>query len=265
MFFIVVFITQSGMSQKRTYFPQEKLIHPKCAKSNDTNSCLDSIVETKLLLILNLEKTKRLFYEDTLRVAVIFPVSKKGHVFEDYIKTSYYDEVITPRLEKSNSYYLKQLPQFKIKNRKPRPYNSFHRFEYKYVINYDDHKTLKKIKIPYQYTGGVITEVPLFPDCKRTDGFKDRLCFNDKLKNHVSKYFQYPEEAQQNNLQGIVNTSFTVGKDGIPFNFIATGVHKLLEDEALRILSLLPKLKPGMKNGIPVEVPYTFPITFRIQ
>ena len=38
-----------------------------------------------------------------------------------------------------------------------------------------------------------------------------------------------------------------------------------LDEEALRIVSLMPKWKPGMQKGQPVRVKYTVPVTFRLD
>jgi len=38
-----------------------------------------------------------------------------------------------------------------------------------------------------------------------------------------------------------------------------------LENEAKRIISLLPKIKPGKENGVRVRVPFSIPITFKLQ
>jgi protein TonB len=38
----------------------------------------------------------------------------------------------------------------------------------------------------------------------------------------------------------------------------------ILEDEAIRIMKLLPKLKPDIQRGKPVKVKYAQPIVFRL-
>jgi hypothetical protein len=43
---------------------------------------------------------------------------------------------------------------------------------------------------------------------------------------------------------------------------IRRGVQKTLDEEAIRVVSLLPKYKPGYQNGRPVSVQYTLPIRF---
>ncbi len=39
---------------------------------------------------------------------------------------------------------------------------------------------------------------------------------------------------------------------------------KLLSDEAVRVVKMIPKFKPGMQGGKPVNVWYQLPLTFRL-
>ena len=40
---------------------------------------------------------------------------------------------------------------------------------------------------------------------------------------------------------------------------------ELFEEEAVRVVSNMPKWKPGVRNGIPMKVEYELPINFRID
>ncbi len=44
----------------------------------------------------------------------------------------------------------------------------------------------------------------------------------------------------------------------------ARAPHPRLEQEAVRVINLLPKMKPGIKNGKPVIVPYSLPMIFQV-
>ena len=56
-----------------------------------------------------------------------------------------------------------------------------------------------------------------------------------------------------------------VGKDGNVSGIRTRGPDNNLENEAKRIISLLPKIKPGKENGVRVRVPFSIPITFKLQ
>ena len=80
------------------------------------------------------------------------------------------------------------------------------------------------------------------------------------------KNFNYPEEAQEKGIQGRVNTMFLIAKDGTISAIAKMGPDKILEDEAVRIISKLPKMKPGRQaNGKAVTVPFSIPITFKLK
>ncbi len=108
-----------------------------------------------------------------------------------------------------------------------------------------------------------IEDVPVFPGC---EGATDkRACFQEKMQKHIRKNFRYPELAQEMGLQGRVNVVFTIQTDGSIANVRMRGPHEILEGEAGRIISKLPKMTPGKQRGTPVKVPFAIPITFQLQ
>ena len=83
------------------------------------------------------------------------------------------------------------------------------------------------------------------------------------MRDFISKNLVYPKEAQEKDIKGTVYVSFTVDAEGDVANpRIATSVHKLLDDEALRVVSMLPAWTPASKSGSPVDSSYILPITF---
>ncbi len=108
-----------------------------------------------------------------------------------------------------------------------------------------------------------IDEVPVFPGCENAEN--RRGCFNSMLQKHIGENFRYPEEAQDKGIQGRVNVMFIIGEDGSVGNVRMRGPDKILEDEAERIISLLPQMTAGKHKGKEVKVPYSIPITFKLQ
>ena len=108
-----------------------------------------------------------------------------------------------------------------------------------------------------------VDEVPIFPGCEDADD--TRACFQQKMQRHISKNFKYPLEAQEKGFQGRVSLIFTMNTEGGLSNLKVRGPHKLLEDEAVRIISRLPKIQPGKHKGEVVKVSYSIPITFKLQ
>ena len=81
------------------------------------------------------------------------------------------------------------------------------------------------------------------------------------------KFFEskkrYPEEAKRNNEHGRVIVKFYIEKDGTVTNpRILRGRTPSLDNEALRLISIMPKWMPATKGGKPTRVAYNLPIMF---
>ena len=108
-----------------------------------------------------------------------------------------------------------------------------------------------------------IDEVPIFPGCENSED--KRACFNQKIMEHISKNFNYPEEALENNIEGRVSVMFTINTEGSIVNIQKRGPHPFLEEEVERIISKLPKMEPGLKDGKTVNIPYSIPVVFQLD
>ena len=76
----------------------------------------------------------------------------------------------------------------------------------------------------------------------------------------------YPESAIANNEQGTVYVKFIIRKDGTISNLdVRKGVSVALDQEAIRVISLMPKWTPGKLNGEFVNSYFTLPISFRLS
>ncbi|WBO85315.1 energy transducer TonB [Hymenobacter yonginensis] len=75
---------------------------------------------------------------------------------------------------------------------------------------------------------------------------------------------RYPEEALRRNLSGKVHVSFVVDEQGhILDPKVVRGLGSGLDEEALRLVRIMPWWTPGRVAGQPVRVAYTLPIVFR--
>lgn len=100
----------------------------------------------------------------------------------------------------------------------------------------------------------VVEQMPAFPG-----GMEALMNF---LQNNV----KYPKQAQDKGTQGRVIVQFVVNTDGsIVEPKVMKGVDALLDNEALRVVKMMPKWKPGKQNGKAVRVKYTIPVSFRLQ
>ena len=105
---------------------------------------------------------------------------------------------------------------------------------------------------------------PIYPGCEPYTQ-QLRSCTQRKIQTHINKNFRYPEFAQKTGIQGRVFVRFIIDKDGSIVGIRTRGPHPILEIEAKRIISILPKFIPGYVDGKAVRVPFSMPITFKLQ
>jgi len=108
-----------------------------------------------------------------------------------------------------------------------------------------------------------IEDVPIYPGCENIKN--KRSCAQTKIQEHIIRNFRYPKEAQKKKIQGRVFVQFYIGVGGYIDNIRTRGPHEILEKEAKRIISLLPRFVPGKIDGKAVRVPMSVPISFRLQ
>jgi len=88
----------------------------------------------------------------------------------------------------------------------------------------------------------------------------------EAMMKYIQKTIRYPEEAVQKIEQGRIYIQFVVEVDGSLSEIsVARGVSPSLDEEAMRVISLMPKWIPGTLNGEKVRVKYTVPIYFKLN
>ncbi len=110
----------------------------------------------------------------------------------------------------------------------------------------------------------VIEQVPVFPGCEDVEDQK--RCLSQKIDAHVKEFFNVSlskELALQPGIKKIF-VMFSIDKEGNVDTVRSRGPHKLLEEEAIRVINLLPKMIPGLQQGKPVGVKYSLPIVFKV-
>ncbi len=142
------------------------------------------------------------------------------------------------------------------KHRKPDGFSTCHRIEA------EIYKLEKLTNVKMQASAGqdttnkyTYTEVlPQFPG-----GDYELLKF-------INKNTQYPATAIKDRVQGIVVVSFVVSKTGkISDIEIKNSVRWDLDQEAIRLITIMPDWTPGYQNDKPVPVRYTVPLSFSIK
>ena len=111
-----------------------------------------------------------------------------------------------------------------------------------------------------------VPNVPRFLQCYLVDQNDARACFQKQMTEHIVRNFRYPEAAQEQGIQGRVYINFIINECGFIENIRTRSPDKLLDDEAIRIINLIPRLLPGTTDdGSAVKVPFSLPITFKLR
>ena len=99
----------------------------------------------------------------------------------------------------------------------------------------------------------IVDEMPQYPGGEKA------------MMEYVAKNVKYPQEAKDKEIQGRVFVSFVVEKDGsVSTVKVLRGIGGGCDEEAVRVVSSMPKWKPGIKDGKPVRVSYMMPLNFKL-
>lgn len=89
---------------------------------------------------------------------------------------------------------------------------------------------------------------------------------NEEMMKFLNENLKYPEKASKDTIQGKVYVEFIVKSTGAISDVrVSRSAGKLLDDEALRVVKLMPKWTPGEQDGQKVDVSYMLPIAFIIK
>lgn len=100
----------------------------------------------------------------------------------------------------------------------------------------------------------VVEEPPRFPGKENA-----RISF-------LTSNIRYPDSALKNGIQGVVFIYFVVEKDGSLSGVkVLKGTGDGCDEEAVRVVKLMPKWIPGRQRGKPVRVSFILPIKFSMN
>jgi TonB family protein len=100
----------------------------------------------------------------------------------------------------------------------------------------------------------VVEKMPSYPG-----GDEARIKF-------FTENIKYPQEARQKGITGTVFVTYIVEEDGSVTNVkILRGIGSGCDEEALRVVSSMPKWNPGMQRGKPVRTQFNMPIKFSLE
>lgn len=87
------------------------------------------------------------------------------------------------------------------------------------------------------------------------------------LAKFLQQNIHYPQMAVENGIQGRVFVQFVIDYEGKISTVETVGAQKGggLEQEAIRVVKLMPKWNPGKQNGQTVSVRFNLPVGFQLQ
>lgn len=124
-------------------------------------------------------------------------------------------------------------------------------------INYVD-----KTPQPEDFNLVNVEDAPIFPGCEKEKPENQKACFKKKMIEFVQKNTKYPDLAMANGQSGKVFVEFMVTNQGDISILRVSGPYPILEKEANRVISKLPKMIPGKQGNKRVNVKYVMPFTF---
>ena len=129
------------------------------------------------------------------------------------------------------------------------------------LVSFGQSETENNSKVPSE----IFDNIPVYPECKGSE-LKKRKCMSERIAKFVERKFN-TDIAADLGLTGRqrISVIFKIDTLGNITGVRARAPHPRLEKEAVRVINLLPKMKPGIQNGKPVIVPYSIPMIFQVN
>jgi len=146
-----------------------------------------------------------------------------------------------------------------------------------YLLRVNESKELKaklkaqndSLKLVLPKKDSLICDKITVPAYSNTDALGKiiEVGYQDYINQHIKKNFMYPDFALEHNIQGRVLITYVINKEGYIEKISADGPENglILEEEAIRIISKLPKFNPAKCDNEPISVRHAIPITFRLE
>jgi hypothetical protein len=173
--------------------------------------------------------------KEALRVINLIPKMEPGRQNGEAVSTSY----LLPIIFKVQSDSLSQSKKNPILN----------------IVDGDN------VEVPFS----TVQNVPIYPGCDKGNNEARRKCMSQKITKFVKKEFN-TDLAGDLGLKGRqrISVIFKIDKNGDINGVRARAPHPKLKAEAIRVVNMLPKMKPGTQLGKAVVVPYSLPIIFEV-
>lgn len=132
--------------------------------------------------------------------------------------------------------------------------------------NYKPETTFEETEEILEVPLTVIDQAPIYPGCEDLSKEQQKKCISSKITEHVTANFN-AKIFDSLGLKGRIriSTIFKINKQGEIEGVRTRAPYLVIENEAKRVLQMLPKMTPGKQKGKAVNVPYSLPIIFEIK
>lgn len=120
------------------------------------------------------------------------------------------------------------------------------------------------VEVPFS----VVEVTPTTSQCADFETNEERKhCFSQFVNKHINKSFNTDLAKSLGLSSGPkrIFVSFKIDKQGNVKDIRARGPHPKLEEEAVRVINMLPQFVPGKQKGMLVTVPFSIPIVVQVQ
>lgn len=114
-----------------------------------------------------------------------------------------------------------------------------------------------------------VDQIAIFEKCKNVKKDLQRDCVVNFINTHIEKNLKYPKEAEKVNVESKVFCTFIIDEEGkitiTEAKGKPTSFKKAFENEAIRVLNLLPKFIPAKHNNQIVKVQAQYTVEFKLE
>jgi len=265
-----IFIYNHGYEREIIDFSviEKKPIYPGCEDTLNKEKCFNKSISSYIAKEFNMDLVNSLGLPNgKTRIVAQFIINEQGNTYDAKVRAPHKKIIehvkhiiyLMPQMQSGEKNGEKvsvryNLPiVFEINNNKDSRFSNN-------ISSYEEVEIIEDV--PFS----VIDEVPVYPGCS---GNNEELkkCISKNITKHVSKNFNI-NLAQNLGLSAgkkRISVQFKIDNNGYISNVRARAPHPKLQEEAIRIIKMLPKMKAGKKDGNPVNVRYNLPIIFNVQ
>ena len=112
----------------------------------------------------------------------------------------------------------------------------------------------------------IVEDMPTWKGCESGNANEKKSCTEEKMMKFLYSNVKYPAMAKDANIQGVVYLNFEISEKGAIKDIkILRGIGGGCDEEAVRVVSMLPQFNPGQQRGRPVRVSYNLPMRFSLK